>query len=148
MTQAEEIMGAGFDLSQLDSTEDATLFKVVVISDIDGNDKCGFMIDSKNCAEYREATRLVRIDGLKRSAKRKSALDTSTDEGAGVVAKMIENNEMTLALAVIKGWFGFQSNGVDVPFDKGLVTKMLTKYPTWKDKISAALDNEANFIKG
>lgn len=148
MTQAEQLIGAGFDLSQLDSTEDATLFKVAVISDIDGNDKCGFMIDSKNCAEFREATRLVRIDGLKRSAKRKSQLDTSTDEGAGVVAKMIENNETSLALSVVKGWFGFQSNGVAAPFDKALVAKMLNKYPTWKDKITAALDNEANFTKG
>lgn len=148
MTQATEIMNAGFDLSQLDSTEAPTLFKLVLASDIDGNDKFGFMIDSKNCAEYREATRLVRIDGLKRSAKRKSALDTSTDEGAGAVAKMIDANEMTLALSVVKGWFGFQDKGVDVPFNKGLVEKMLTKFPTWKDKITSALDNESNFTKG
>lgn len=137
----------GFDLSQLDATEDNTT-KVVVISDIDGNDQCGFVIVGKNSPEFQEASRQVRIDGLKRSAKRKTALDTSTDEGAAVVAKMIETNELTLATSVVKGWFGFQTNGVDAPFDKAIVAKMLSKYPTWKDKITTALDNDANFIKG
>lgn len=139
---------AGFDLDQLETQEDAVLHKVVVVSDIDGNDKCGFFIDSKNCKEYQEASRQVRVDGLKRSAKRKSALDTTTDEGAGVVAKMIEANEMTLALSVVKGWFGFENKGQEAVFDKVLVGKMFAKFPTWKDKVTAALENESNFLKG
>ena len=148
MTQAENIMAGGFDLDQLDKQADEILHKVTVVSDIDGNDQCGFMIASKNSAAYQEAARQVRIDGLKRSAKRKSALDTSTDEGAGVVAKMIETNELALSCAVVKDWFGFKSGGVDAPFNKDAVAKMLTKFPTWKDKITAALENESNFLKG
>ena len=148
MTQAENIMAAGFDLDQLDKQAEEVLHKVVVVSDIDGEDKCGFFITSKNSPEYQEAARQVRIDGLKRSAKRKSTLDTSTDEGAGVVAKMIEANEMTLACAVVKGWFGFQSGGAEAPFQKASVAKMFAKFPTWKDKVTAALENEANFLKG
>lgn len=147
MTQAEEIM-AGFDLDQLNDTNEEVLHKVVVVSDIEGNDKCGFFITSKNSPEYQAAARQVRVDGLKRSAKRKSALDTATDEGAGVVAKMIEANELTLALSVVKGWFGFQSKGADAPFDKASVVQMFAKFPTWKDKVTAALDNESNFTKG
>lgn len=147
MTQAENILASSFDISDIDEKLETVLHKVVVVSDIDGNDRCGFMVDSKNCEEYQEASRQVRIDGLKRSAKRKAALDTTTDEGAGVVAKMIEANEMTLACAVVKGWFGFENKGVAVPFSKPMLAKMFAKYPTWKDKVTAALENEANFLK-
>ena len=143
MTQAT----TGFDLNQLDVVED-NLFSVGVVTNIDGNDECGFLIVGKNSPEFQEASRQVRIDGLKRSSKRKTALDTSTDEGAGAVSKIIETNEMTLATSVVKGWFGFKTNGEDAPFDKAIVSKMLTKFPTWKDKITAALENDANFIKG
>ena len=108
MTQAENIMAGGFDLDQLDSQTEV-LHKVAVITDIDGNDKSGFFIVGKNSPEYQTAARQARVDGLKRSAKRKAALDTSTDEGADAVAKMIEDSETTLACAVVKGWFGFQS---------------------------------------
>lgn len=147
MTQAEDIIASGFDIDLLDSSVEAVLHKVTVVSDIDGNDKCGFFIDSKNCAEYQAATRAIRIDGLKRSTKRKSQLDTSTDEGAGVIAKLIEANEVILATAVVKDWFGFETKGVPAIFDKATVSKMFTKYPTWKDKITAALENETNFLK-
>ncbi len=146
MTQAENIMAGGFDLDQLDSQTEV-LHKVAVITDIDGNDKSGFFIVGKNSPEYQTAARQARVDGLKRSAKRKAALDTSTDEGAGAVAKMIEDSETTLACAVVKGWFGFQSAGADVPFNQPTVAKMFAKFPTWKDKISAALENESNFLK-
>ena len=148
MTQATQLISTGFDIDQLDKPTAQALHKVAVISDIDGNDQCGFYIDSKNCQEYQDATRQVRVEGLKRSAKRKAALDTTTDEGAGAVAKMIEANEMTLACSVVKGWFGFQSGGKEAPFDKTAVPKMFAKFPTWKDKVTAALENEANFTKG
>lgn len=147
MTQAENILASSFDLSDIDAPLETVLHKVVVVTDVEGNDRCGFMIDSKNCAEYQEATRQVRIDGLKRSAKRKTSLDTTTDEGAGVVAKMIDTNELTLACAVVKGWFGFESQGKPVPFNKPTLMKLFAKYPTWKDKVTAALENEANFLK-
>lgn len=148
MTQAEDILANGFNIDQLDSVAEEVLHRVAVVTDIEGNDKCGFLITSKNSKEYQEANRAVRVDGLKRSSKRKSALDTTTDEGAAVVAKIIEANETTLAASVVKGWFGFESNGQEAPFDKATVIKMFAKFPTWKDKVTSALENEANFLKG
>lgn len=147
MTQAQEIMVAGFDLDQLDANTEEVLHKVVVLVDDEGNDKSGFFITSKNSTEYQEASRKVRVDGLKRSSKRKTVLDASTDEGANLVAKLIDTNEMSLALSVVKGWFGFDSNGKAATFDKATVSKMFTKFPTWKDKVTAALENEGNFLK-
>jgi hypothetical protein len=147
MTQAQNILAGGFDLDQLDSKADETLHKVVVVSDIDGNEKCGFFIVSKNSQDYQDASRQVRVNGLKRSAKRNSALDTTTDEGAGAVARMIELNEITLATSVVKDWFGFDNKGVAAPFDKSTVAKIFVKMPTWREKVSAALENEINFLK-
>jgi hypothetical protein len=143
MTQA-----VGFDLDQLTGTAEEVLFKVGVVQDAEGNDKCGFFIASKNSTEYQDAARLVRIDGLKRAAKRKTALDTSTDEGAGIIAKMIEANEIALASSVVKNWFGFEKQGMPAPFDKAMVPAMLSRMPTWRDKITVALESEANFLKG
>lgn len=148
MTQAEELMAVGFDLEQLDVVSEEVLHKVAVITDIDGNDKSGFFISSKNSPEYQAASHAARIDGLKRTSKRKSVLDTSTDAGAEAVAKIIERNEIAMACAVVKGWFGFQTAGAEAPFNKETVAKMFAKFPTWKDKVTAALDNEANFLKG
>lgn len=137
----------GFDIGQLDSMTEEVLHKVVVVSDIDGNDQCGFFITSKNSPEYQSASHKVRVDGLKRSSKRKSMLDTSTDEGAGAVARMIEANEITLACSVVKDWFGFKSNGAPVAFNAATVVKMFEKMPTWREKVSAALEIETNFLK-
>ena len=137
----------GFDLALLTGEAEEVQHKVVVAQDAVGEDKCGFYIVGKNSPEYQDAARQVRIDGLKRAAKRKGPLDTSTDEGATVVAKMIEANEITLASSVVKGWFGFENQGAAADFNKALVSTMLTKMPTWRDKITAALEAEANFLK-
>lgn len=148
MTQALQILASNFDLATLDAPTEQVLHKVAVVSDLDGEDLYGFFIDSKNCPEYQEAARQVRVAGLQRSAKRKTQLDASTPEGATAVAKMIDANENILALSVVKGWFGFKVGGNDAVFDKAVVSKMFSKYPTWKDKVAAALENEANFMKG
>ncbi len=141
-------MTQAFNIDQFDTPVEETLFKVGVAADIDGNDTCGFMITSKNSPEYQDAARQIRIDGLKRSSKRKTALDTSTDEGATAVAKMIEENELTLACSVVKDWFGFESAGSPAPFNKATVRKMFTVKPTWREKVTAALESEVNFTKG
>jgi len=141
-------MASGFDLSSLDNTQVSEVtHRVAVVVNADGDDECGFDIVGKNSPEYQAAAQAIRVDGLKRAAKRKSQLDTSTDEGAGAVARTIERNEMSLALAVVKGWFGFKNGGVDAQFDKAVVEKLLVRFPTWKDKITSALEVESNFLK-
>ena len=144
---ADSVKSAGFDLDQLTGNAPDILHTVAVILDAEGNDKSGFHIVGKNSPEYQEASRQIRIDGLKRAAKRKGPLDTSTDEGATIVAKMIESNEITLAASVVKGWFGFETKGVAAEFNKALVPTMLAKMPTWREKITSALESEANFMK-
>ena len=138
----------GFNLDNFDVAQDASTFLVGVILDADGEDKSGFMIVGKNSPQYQQAAQVIRASSLKRSSKRKTALDTSTDDGATAVAAIIDANEVTLACSVVIDWFGFASGGVPANFDKELLLKMLKRFPTWREKISAALEVDANFMKG
>jgi hypothetical protein len=136
----------GFNLDMPASQE--STFNVGVIVDADGNDTSGFTIVGKNSSEYQDAARAIRIAGLKRSSKRKNAIDMGTDEGAAIIAKVVEDNELALAMAVVKDWFGFKSGGVTAVFSKDVASGLLVKYPTWREKIAAALEVDANFLKG
>lgn len=122
-------------------------FNVGVVLDADGENVTGFVVVGKNSPEYQEAARKIRVAGLQRSSKRKSAIDMSTPEGAAAIAKTIEDNELALVVAVLKGWFGFGSGGKAAEFDKVRATALLVRYPTWREKISAALEVDSNFLK-
>jgi len=147
MNAAEQIM-SGFDISDLETSNvnDIT-FDVAVMEDEDGNPICGFTIVGKNSTEYQDANSVVRVSNIKRAAKRTRQVDTSTDDGAALVARTVAQNEKILAMAVVKGWFGFLQDGSPKTFDKKLVEFMFTKYPQWQAKVTAALDNDANFMK-
>jgi hypothetical protein len=142
MSQAQ-----GFDLDNLENNTDPATHKVSVIDDADGNSVSGLIIVGKNSPEFINATSQIRIDNIKRSAKRKQQLDTSTDEGAAVLARTVDRNDRTTAMSVVIGWYGFLKGGAEVPFDKALLEKMFAKYPQWQVKVLTALEAEANFMK-
>lgn len=148
MTQAQDIIASGFDLDSLDAPQEAQTSRVAVVVNADGEDECGFIVVGKNSEQYQTAQHQIRVEGLKRSAKRKTQIDSSTDQGAAALAKTIERNETTLAKAVVVGWFGFKSGGKEAGFNPAMLDKMFAAKPTWKDKINAHVENEANFTKG
>lgn len=148
MNQAQMIVNGTFELSALDATEIAQVtHDVALVEDIDGNPVVGFKIVGKNSPEYQGAYNKVRVENIKRASKRKTQIDTSTDAGASAVADTVDNNERTIALAVVVGWFGFNLEGAPMEFNKSYVEKLLVKFPTWQAKVSAALENDANFMK-
>jgi hypothetical protein len=136
----------GFDIDTLDVDGPAITHKVAVIEDVDGNAITGFVLVGKNSTEFQAAANKIRIDNIKRAAKRKTQIDTSTDIGASTLARTVESNDRTLALSVIVGWFGFTSNGAEVGFEPQNLPKLFDKYPQWQVKVLAALDDEANFM--
>jgi hypothetical protein len=136
----------GFDLDAPVVQEPT--FNVGVILDADGEDVTGFTVVGKNSPEYQEAARKIRVRTLQRSSKRKTAIDMSTEDGAAIIAKTIEENELALSVSVLKDWFGFGSGGTVAPFDKTKATALLVRFPTWREKIAAALEVDANFLKG
>lgn len=148
MNQAQAIINGGFELSSLDSNEvEQVTHDVALVEDLDGNAVVGFKIVGKNSPEYLAANNSVRRENIKRASKRSKAIDASTDDGADAVARTVENNERTIATAVVVGWFGFKLEGQDMEFNKDFVSKLFTKYPTWIQKVSSALENDANFMK-
>ena len=143
MTQAQ-----GFEIGNLDAADaKPATFNVDVMQNEDGEGIVGFTIVGKNSPEYQNASNKVRIENIKRASKRSKQLDTSTDDGAAVVAKTVAANEQTLAMAVTVGWYGFNLEGAPMNFDKAVVEKLFTKYPQWQAMVNAALDNDVNFMK-
>ena len=138
----------GFDLSLLDSSDvNEVTYKVSVIDTDDGDPVSGFILVGKNSKEYQAEDNAIRIENIKRSAKRKTQIDASTDDGAATLVNLIRANEKRLCLAAIVGWFGFNKDGEEAAFDKSVVDRMLTAYPQWQDKVSATLEKDKNFMK-
>lgn len=137
----------GFDIGSIDVAATAT-FNVDLILDANGDPKSGFVIVGKNSDEYKAAAKRIRVEGLQRSAQRKGPLDTSKAEGAEALASAIEANDITQASAVVCGWFGFADKGVVAEFNAKTARAMLVKFPTWRQKVLEALEDDANFIKG
>lgn len=137
---------AGFEVEDLDKADEAT-FNVAVIKDEEGEPVSGFIIVGKNSPEYQAENEAIRIEGIKRASKRSKQIDTSTDAGAALVAQTVSSNEKRLALAVTVGWFGFNSEGAPLAFNKQMVEKMYAKKPTWLAEVSNALEADGNFTK-
>lgn len=144
---AQTLAVAGFDIANLSAPAARISFDVPVIFDADGEPVAGIRIVGKNSDEYRKENHALRAEGYKKSAKRKTAIDASTDEGADQLVHVIDDNQKRLAVAVAVDWYGFTSNGAPVAFDKGLIATAFDKYPTWQERVTAALENDANFLK-
>jgi hypothetical protein len=150
MNTAQTIAAVGFDILNLTAPVDLAApvtFDVNVLFNDDGDAIASLVIVGKNSPEYQAESHALRAEGHKRAAKRQTAIDAKTDEGAVKLVDLIDGNQERLALAVVVGWKGFTSAGVEVPFDKALVKQGFAKYPTWVDLISAALAVDANFMK-
>lgn len=150
LNAAQTIAFAGFDIANLAipaSQEKPVTHNVDILFDDEGNPALGFVVISKNSPEYQAESHAVRAAGYKKSAVRKTAIDAKTDEGSSQLVDVIDSNATRLALSAVVGWYGFTSAGAPVPFDKNLVLAAFKKYPTWEDKVTAALEVDANFLK-
>lgn len=145
---AEDEIVTGVDLDDILGLDTSTVtHRVSVIDDVNGKPKSGFVIVGRNSPQFIEANTNLRVENIQRGAIRAKPLDTKTPQGAKTLTKTVDRNDMRTAVAVVVDWFGWERNKEPIPFDRATVEAMLTKYPTWKTKIAAALDNEANFIK-
>ena len=147
LNAAQAMAVVGFDIANLSAPAARITFDVPVIFDADGEPVAGIRIVGKNSDEYRKESHAVRAEGYRKSAKRKTAIDASTEEGADQLVSVIDDNQKRLAVAVAVDWYGFTSNGAPVAFDKALIAAAFEKYPTWQERVAAALENDANFLK-
>jgi hypothetical protein len=119
--------------------------QVVLAFDDEGQPKAWFDIVSKDSDQYRNAAEKLRVVGIKRGAAGKK-IDTKTDDGAARLDGIIQRNEFELAVAVVVGWGGFGAAGQPAPLTDEALRKVLTAKPTWREKIIAALEDEASFL--
>jgi len=148
MNTAQAIVSAGFDISLLSA--DAPIEKthvVTVLFDADGNHRAGFEIVSKNSLQYQDVIRATSVTAIKRGQTKSLQIDGKTDEGAGTLYDLGEDRNMQIAMAVVVGLPGFVDQGQPVPVTQTFLKACFTKFPTWQDKIIAALEVDANFLK-
>lgn len=136
----------GFDIASLAGEQAQVTFDVPFIFNADGEPVTGFKIVGKNSPEFQTAQQAVRVEGIKKAGIRKAPLDTSTDDGASTLVRQISGGETSIAAAVVVGWFGFTKEGAPLDFDKDTVRVLFKKFPTWRDKVLAALEVDGNFI--
>jgi hypothetical protein len=147
MTDVTQTTGSDL-VALLSDNQTPVTFRVPVIFDADGNDKSGFIIVGRNSQQYMSIQETIRVENVKRSSRTSTKIDTTTDVGAETAIKLADENERRTVVAVTVGWFGWQVQGTDAPFDPDTVVKMFEKYPTWQDKVNDALNKDSNFFKG
>lgn len=147
MTQAKTSKIFDLDLDEQDKTAAEEPIRVAVAVDDEGNDVCGFFVAGKNSSAYQKESQRIRAAALRRAANRKSVSDTTTEAGSVSLAKTIDANEQSLAAAILVGWFGFGRANVAIEFNRDVAAGLLVKYPTWREKIIAAVEADANFTK-
>lgn len=147
MNQAQKIQsGVDFD-DVLAAGDKRVTVDVPVLFDEDGDAKAGFRIVGKNSPEYLGLTHVLRVEGLKKSSKKKTAMDTSTDEGADQFIHLVKGNEGRVALAIVVETFGFSSGGKEIQLTEAQKKAAFEKFPTWQASVLAALDKDADFLK-
>jgi hypothetical protein len=148
MNTAQQITSAGFDISNLMTADAAPItFNVDLVFDKDGEPVAGFIIVGANSPEHREVDRAIRAEGYKKSARRKTAIDASSDAGADQLVDLIDGNANRTAIAVVVGWYGFMKDGIPIPFDKATVAAAFGKYPSWQGRVLDAMKADSNFLK-
>lgn len=138
-------MTASIDLDSL-TKDDPPTKKVGIEFDDDGNPTVGFIIVSKDSAQYVNTAHLLRSAAIKRQSNKSQKLDTKTDAGAQALDQVLQENELALALAVTVGWFGFTHKGEPAPYTHEAGRNAYTKRPTWREKVTAALEAESGFL--
>jgi len=112
----------------------------------------GFVLVGTNSEEYAIADREVRAFNIKASYQRAKdqtkALDPTTDEGALDVATATESHRAIYLKHCVVGWYGFKQAGELATFSSGAAMNVLKARPQWAIKLIAAIETEANFIKG
>jgi hypothetical protein len=136
----------GFELSNLEDLDEATV-KVPLRFNADGDAISGFILVGKNSPQFQDAQQKGRIEGIMKGAKRKSALDTTTEAGAKTFADMLSSSDRAVTLACVVDWYGFNLEGAPMKFDRNIVEKLFTKFPNWLTLCTAALDKDSNFMK-
>ena len=137
-----------FDINALNVSE-TTSFDVPVVFDDNGEPVAGFKCVGKDSKEYRATQRQQQIRAIKRSSVRANKQpDAKTNEGAAFYLDTGEENTMELAVACVVGLYGFNRGDAPLELTPANVEALFEKRGSWRDKVQAAIEADANFTKG
>jgi len=135
----------GFDIG-LSADTDVT-YDIPLGFDGDGNVNAAITVVSKNSQAYKDADRMLARVQLKKSSLRGRPLDFKKDSDAEEFIDQREHTNITLASAVTVGWFGLTNAGEEFAFTPANVKALYTKNSVIRDKVLAAAEEQANFLK-
>ena len=134
------------DIDNLPADTSELTQRVGVTFDDNGEPDSGFVIVSKDSERYRAESKRQRVAGIRRSAQKKTTIDTKTEAGAGELVRIVDANEVDLACAIVVDWFGFVKNKKPIAFDATIARKLLETRSGWRVAVLNALENEAGFL--
>lgn len=139
-----------FDIDAIEESTRNTFDVVVGYQDKDGmpGDPVGFKVLGPGSDEYLKAERAIQLLNVKEAAIRKSAVDLSTDDGAAIVVDGAARRRNLMIDHCVVGWFGFMQGDQPAEFSLERLHKILRARPSWVLRLSAEIENEANFAVG
>lgn len=139
-----------FDIDLIEQSTRNTFDVIVGYQDRDGGigDPVGFKVLGPGSEEYAKAERAIQLLNVKEAAMRKSAVDLASDEGAAVVVDGAALRRSVMIDHCVVGWFGFLKGNDSAAFDFMSLRRVLRARPGWVARISAEIENEANFDQG
>lgn len=132
-----------FDLEAQDKP-----FDLVLQRDADSNATAGLYVQSPNAEDVQDVQNRLIAEGLRKSALRGAPIDLKNEDDAAQHVADSEARKTEVALAAVSGWYGIVRHGEPVAFSRDSLRELFNKRPSWRDRVLAALDNEANFTRG
>lgn len=137
-------MSAGFELDLSD--DNTTTYDVPFHFDADGNADAYITIVGKNSQQYKDAERTTTRVALKKSSVRGRPLDMKKDSDAEEFMDQRESTNVALAAAVTVGWFGLTDKGAEYLYSPANAKSLYVKHAVVREKVLAALKDQANFL--
>jgi hypothetical protein len=136
-------MSAGFDIG----VSEDVVYDIPFGFDDDGKVNAAIQVVSKNSQKYKDTERLLSRMALKKSAVRGRPLDLKKDADSDEFLDQREQTNVALAVAVTVGWYGLTSGGQNYEFTAEAAKALYSKNSIVRDKVLAAIEDQANFLK-
>jgi hypothetical protein len=135
----------GFDIG-LTADNDVT-YDIPFDFDGDGNTVAAITVVGKNSQRYKDADRKLTRVALKKSAVRGRPLDLKKDSDSDEFIEQRDTTNVELAVAATVGWFGLTNGGTEFPYSAANARLLYTNNIVVREKVLAAIENGANFLK-
>lgn len=139
-----------FDIDAIEESTRNTFDVIVGHQDKDGvpGEPVGFKVLGPGSDEYIKAERTIQLMNVKEAAARKSMVDLESDDGAALVVDGAARRRMVMIDHCVTGWFGFVQGDQPAEFSLERLHRILRSRPSWVTRLSAEIENEANFGAG